>query len=120
MTPAEQRAHAVRGLQANHDAFGHGPKWTFAVDTAGDGAAAYVDCDLANDKVPAGEANVSYATHPAHRGQGLATASVLAGPAVPPRPHRRPRGAPHRRCRERTVARRGPIRPGRRARALDR
>jgi RimJ/RimL family protein N-acetyltransferase len=76
MTSAEQRAHAVRGLRANHDAFGHGPKWTFAVDTAGDGAVAYVDCDLANDKVPAGEANVSYATHPAHRGQGLATASV--------------------------------------------
>src|SRR5688500_3976602 len=27
MTDDERRAHAVRGLQANHDAFGAGPKW---------------------------------------------------------------------------------------------
>ena len=35
MTAAQQRAHALLGLQANHDSFGSGPKWTFAVDAAG-------------------------------------------------------------------------------------
>jgi RimJ/RimL family protein N-acetyltransferase len=76
MSPAEQRDHARRGLQANHDAFGHGPKWTFAVDRADQHAVAYVDCDLANEHVPVGEANVSYSCHPAFRGRGLTTAAA--------------------------------------------
>src|SRR5260370_718545 len=70
MTPVEQRAHALKGLQGNHDAFGSGPKWTFAVDAVEAPNVAYVDCDLANEHVPAGEANISYSSHPSHRGRG--------------------------------------------------
>ncbi len=70
MTPSKQRAHALQGLRANHDAFGTGPKWTFAVDTADASYVAYIDCDLANIEVPAGEANISFSAHPDHRGQG--------------------------------------------------
>ena len=76
MTADEQREHALRGLQSNRDSFGPGPKWTFAVDAAPDRAVAYVDCDLANEHVPMGEANVSYAAHPAHRGKGHVSAAV--------------------------------------------
>lgn len=76
MTPDEQRAHALGGLQANIAAFGTGPKWTFAVDTADASCVAYVDCDLANDHVPHGEANISYAVHPAHRRQGHVSRAV--------------------------------------------
>ena len=76
MTSDEQRAHARRQLQANHDAFGTGPKWTFAVDTSDHDYVAYVDCDLANERVPAGEANISYASHPAHRGRGHVSRAV--------------------------------------------
>jgi RimJ/RimL family protein N-acetyltransferase len=70
MTPAGQRGHAERGLRANHDAFGSGPKWTFAVDTATTRCVAYIDCDLASPNAPAGEANIAYSCHPDHRGQG--------------------------------------------------
>ncbi len=76
MNPSEQRAHALRGLEANAGAFGSGPKWTFAVDTVAEAYVAYVDCDLANDHVPHGEANISYAAHPAHRGQGYVSRAV--------------------------------------------
>jgi RimJ/RimL family protein N-acetyltransferase len=76
MTPLEQRAHAVRGLQADRAAFGTGPKWTFTVDGPGGLASGYVDVDLANGHVPHGEANVSYSTHPADRGGGVATRAV--------------------------------------------
>lgn len=76
MAPDEQRDHALRGLEANAAAFGTGPKWVFAVDTVVDEYVAYVDCDLANDYVPNGEANISYAAHPAHRGQGHVTRAV--------------------------------------------
>ena len=76
MTPAEQRAHARKGLRANHDAFGRGPKWTFAVDTESTSYVAYVDSDLANDNVPAGEANISYSSHPDHRGKGYVSRAV--------------------------------------------
>ena len=31
---------------------GSGPKWTFSVDTTEVPYVAYVDCDLANDRVP--------------------------------------------------------------------
>jgi RimJ/RimL family protein N-acetyltransferase len=76
MTPDERRQHALSGLRANHDAFVTGPKWTFAVDTADTSYVAYVDCDLANEHVPAGEANISYASHPAHRGRGYVSRAV--------------------------------------------
>ena len=76
MAPERQREHARRNLAANHDDFGRGPKWTFAVDTADHRYVAYVDCDLANDNVPAGEANISYSAHPAHRGHGYVSRAV--------------------------------------------
>jgi len=78
LSPAEQRAHARAGLVANHDAFGRGPKWTFAVDAVEAGVAyvAYVDADLANDGVPRGEANISYSAHPDHRGRGYVSRAV--------------------------------------------
>ena len=76
MTPAEQRAHALRGLQANHDSFGAGPKWTFAVDADSTPFVAYVDADLANPVAPAGEANLSYSCHPDYRGKGYVSRAV--------------------------------------------
>jgi RimJ/RimL family protein N-acetyltransferase len=76
MSPAAQRDHARRGLRANRDGFGRGPKWTFAVDTDSDRYVAYVDCDLASLNAPAGEANISYSCHPAHRGRGYASRAV--------------------------------------------
>jgi RimJ/RimL family protein N-acetyltransferase len=76
MTLAEQRAHALRGLQANYDSFGAGPKWTFAVDADSTPYVAYVDADLANPVAPAGEANISYSCHPDYRGKGYVTRAV--------------------------------------------
>jgi RimJ/RimL family protein N-acetyltransferase len=76
MTPEEQRGHARRVLQDAHDSFGPGPKWTFAVDTDLEDYVAYVDCDLANEHVPAGQANVAYSAHPAHRGRGYVSGAV--------------------------------------------
>ncbi len=58
------------------NSFGSGPKWTFAIDAGGVRAIGHVDCDLASANVPAGEANVSYSAHPAHRGKGHVSASV--------------------------------------------
>lgn len=76
MSPSEQRAHALRGLEEHRATFGTGPKWSFTVDAAGGRGVAYVDFDLANEHVPAGEANISYASHPAHRGEGYVSAAV--------------------------------------------
>jgi RimJ/RimL family protein N-acetyltransferase len=76
MSPQEQRAHQRRHLEHSHDAFGSGPKWAFSVDTAADRYVAYVDCDLANDHVPLGEANISYACAPQHRGKGYTSRAV--------------------------------------------
>jgi RimJ/RimL family protein N-acetyltransferase len=76
MTPAEQRAHALRRLAGNRAAWARGPQWTFAVDTQDADCVAYVDCDLINVHVPTGEANVSYWSHPAHRGRGYASRAV--------------------------------------------
>jgi RimJ/RimL family protein N-acetyltransferase len=76
MTLAQQRAHALRGLEAAAAAFGPGPKWRFAVDTTTTRYVAYVDCDLANPHVPAGQANVAYSAHPAHRGRGYVSGGV--------------------------------------------
>jgi RimJ/RimL family protein N-acetyltransferase len=76
MTSEQQRAHARQGLQAGRDAFGTGPKWTFAADAGDAACVAYADCDLANESVPPGEANHSYSSHPFHRGKGYASRSV--------------------------------------------
>jgi len=76
MTPSEQRAHATRTLAANGDSFGTGPKWCFSVDSPDADYVAYIDCDLANEHVPAGDANISYASHPSHRGRGYMTRAV--------------------------------------------
>lgn len=76
MSPGERRAHALAGLRARHDDFGSGPKWCFAVDTADHRYVAYVDCDLANGHVPAGEANISYSSHPDHRERGHVSRAV--------------------------------------------
>jgi RimJ/RimL family protein N-acetyltransferase len=75
-TPEEQVDHQRRHLQSSHDDFGKGPNWRFSVDTADERYVAYVDCDLANEHVPAGEANVSYCSHPAYRGRGYVTRAV--------------------------------------------
>ncbi|HVM08913.1 MAG TPA: GNAT family N-acetyltransferase [Acidimicrobiales bacterium] len=78
MSPDEQREHQRRWLQSVIDAFGRGPKWSFAVDTVDPPQryVAYVDCDLANDGVPAGEANISYSCAAAHRGMGYVGRAV--------------------------------------------
>jgi len=76
LTPDQQRAHNLRHLRASHDSFGRGPKWAFSVDGAGTKYIAYVDCDLANNHVPLGEANIAYAAHPAHRGHGNVSRAV--------------------------------------------
>jgi len=76
MAPSEQRAHALAGLCSRRDAFGAGPKWEFAADGPGERYVAYVDCDLANDLVPHGEANIAYSCHPAYRGRGYVSRAV--------------------------------------------
>ncbi|MEM7154799.1 MAG: GNAT family N-acetyltransferase [Myxococcota bacterium] len=76
MTPDEQRAHTQRWLQSTRDDFGSGPKWAFSVDTAEDRHVAFVGCDLANEELPAGDANLSYSSHPAHRGRGYVSRAV--------------------------------------------
>jgi RimJ/RimL family protein N-acetyltransferase len=76
MTPDQQWTHASLGLQERISTFGTSPKWTFSVDTDTTAYVAYVDCDLVNDHVPAGEANISYSTHPDHRGNGHAQRAV--------------------------------------------
>ena len=76
MTDEQRRRHAADVLRDNQETFGAGPKWTFTVDAAGVRGVAYVDVDLANDHVRAGDANISYASHPAHRGKGYVSRSV--------------------------------------------
>ena len=76
MSAPQQRAHARRCLEESRDGFGSGPKWSFSVDTAATAYVAYVDCDLANPNAPAGEANISYVSHPAHRGRGHVSRAV--------------------------------------------
>ncbi len=79
MSPEEQRHHARRGLEEAERSFGEGPKWRFAVDTATDRYVAYLDCDLANNHVPHGQANISYAAHPDHRSRGYVSGGVRLG-----------------------------------------
>jgi RimJ/RimL family protein N-acetyltransferase len=69
-TSDQQRARHLAHLHAAHESFGSGPKWTFSADHRAAPYVAYIDCDLANDHVPAGDANISYAAHPAYRGRG--------------------------------------------------
>ena len=76
MSPRQQRDHARRELQRRGDDFGAGPKWTFSVDAHEAAYVAYVDCDLGNDDVEAGEANVAYSVHPRHRGKGYVSRAV--------------------------------------------
>ena len=76
LTPKEQRARSSAYLRGVHDSFGGGPKWTFSVDGADAEYIAYVDCDLANNHAPAGQANISYTCHPAYRGQGNVSRAV--------------------------------------------
>lgn len=76
MSRDQQRAHALRGLVERRDLFGVGPKWTFSVDAPDADYVAYIDCDLANELVPDGEANIAYSAHPAHRGKGYVTRAV--------------------------------------------
>ena len=76
MNSQAQRQHAFRVLELAAQSFGAGPKWCFAVDTEIDRYVAYVDCDLANRNAPAGQANIAYSVHPAHRGRGYASGGV--------------------------------------------
>ena len=76
LTPAQQRARNMQHLRTCHESFGTGPKWTFSADSASATYVAYVDCDLANDHVPPGEANIAYTAHPAHRGRGNVSRAV--------------------------------------------
>ena len=74
---AGQRSHQLRHLKETSARYGAGPKWTFSVDHTNADYVAYVDCDLANNHVQHGEANISYASHPAHRGRGYVSRAVL-------------------------------------------
>jgi RimJ/RimL family protein N-acetyltransferase len=76
MTPEERRVHQLRHLHASHDSFGPGPKWSWSVDLADARYVAYVDCDLANNHVPMGEANISYVCSPEYRGRGYTSCAV--------------------------------------------
>ncbi|MEM6291211.1 MAG: GNAT family protein [Myxococcota bacterium] len=75
MSSEARRAHALEGLRARAEAFGAGPKWCFAAD-ADASYVAYVDVDLANPNAPAGDANIAYSAHPAHRGRGYVARAV--------------------------------------------
>jgi len=75
MSSTEQREHQRRYLDGVATTWGTGPKWTFAVERAGE-YVGHVDCDLANPGVPIGEANVSYSAHPEHRGKGYVSRAV--------------------------------------------
>lgn len=73
---AEERLeHARRGIAAHEADPRTGPKWSFVIDVDGE-YCGHVDCDLANDDVPAGEANVSYSSHPDVRGRGYVSRAV--------------------------------------------
>lgn len=76
MTSRQQRDHALAGLARRRDDFGIGPKWTFSVDALDCLCVAYVDCDLLNGDVPAGQANIAYSAHPHHRGKGYVSRAV--------------------------------------------
>ncbi|MEA3057037.1 MAG: hypothetical protein QOD30_2469 [Actinomycetota bacterium] len=71
MSP-EQRVEHVRGVFERAIAVNAtGPKWSFGVHVDGT-LVGHMDCDLANEHVPNGEANISYTIWPEHRGKGYA------------------------------------------------
>jgi RimJ/RimL family protein N-acetyltransferase len=76
MTTEQRRAHQLRHLQASYGSFGPGPKWCWSVDLVDTRYVAYVDCDLANNHVPAGEANISYVCSLEFRGRGYTSRAV--------------------------------------------
>lgn len=76
MRPAARRAHQLAHLRHSHDEFGRGPKWRFSLDAGDEPYVAYVDCNLAAPFLPAGEANIAYATHPRFRRRGHAAGAV--------------------------------------------
>jgi RimJ/RimL family protein N-acetyltransferase len=68
----EQRLEHVRGVFERAIAVNAtGPKSSFGVHVD-DVLVGHVDCDLANEHVPDGEANISYTIWPEHRGKGYA------------------------------------------------
>jgi RimJ/RimL family protein N-acetyltransferase len=75
MSTAQRITH-VHGVFENAIAVNEtGPKWSFGVHV-GDALVGHVDCDLANEHVPHGEANISYTIWPDHRGRGYAAAAA--------------------------------------------
>ncbi len=76
MTPEGQRAHQLAHLRRSYDTFAEGPLWRFSVDAGDQQYVAYVECNLANPQVAAGEANISYICHPSFRRQGFASRAV--------------------------------------------
>ena len=76
LSPEQQRARNAAHLRRCHDSFGDGPKWTFSVDGRDVTYLAYIDCDLDNEHVPTGQANIAYTAHPACRGQGNVSRAV--------------------------------------------
>jgi RimJ/RimL family protein N-acetyltransferase len=75
MSPEQQIDH-VRGVFERAIAVNEtGPKWSFGVHVD-DVLVGSVDCDLANEHVPAGEANISYTIWPEHRGRGYASTAA--------------------------------------------
>jgi RimJ/RimL family protein N-acetyltransferase len=74
-TPEERIAGARQWIRTNETDARTGPKWSFVIDVA-DEYVGYVDCDLANDGLPHGEANVSYSSHPDERGKGYVSRGV--------------------------------------------
>jgi RimJ/RimL family protein N-acetyltransferase len=77
MAPERQRAHQLAHLRRSQDTFGEGPLWRFSVDAEDEQYVAYVDCNLASPQVAAGEANISYVSHPSFRRQGFAGRAVV-------------------------------------------
>lgn len=75
MSPDEQHARQRRNFATTIDTWGDGPKWSFAIEVEGR-YVGHVDCDLANESVPHGEANISYSSHPAVRGKGYVSRAV--------------------------------------------
>ncbi len=76
MAPGRQRAHQLAHLRRSQGTFGQGPLWRFSVDAGDEQYVAYVDCNLASPQVAAGEANISYVSHPSFRRQGFAGRAV--------------------------------------------
>lgn len=76
MSEASRLEHAREALQQQRDSFGLGPKWCFTIDAGAHESVGYIDCDLSNEHVKRGEANISYACHPLHRGRGFISSGV--------------------------------------------